>query len=432
MLHITDTEALADFCRRIAGTDFITVDTEFMRTKTYWPQLCLVQVAAPDDAATIDALADGIDLAPLFDIMVAPGIIKVFHAARQDIEIFHHLSGAIPTPMFDTQVAAMVCGFGESVGYETLATRLANAKIDKSLRFTDWSQRPLTDRQLHYALSDVTHLRVAYEKLATQLETSGRTPWLDEEMAILTNPATYLTDPVEAWRRLKTRSSNPRFLAVLKEVAAWRETEAQTRDVTRNRVMRDDTLLDIAAHRPRSRDELLRTRGIDRNSRSPEKAENILAAVTRGMDIPDDQCPRAAKPEPLPKGLGATLDLLKVLLKMKCEAEGVAQKLVASSADLSLIAMDDEAQVPALAGWRRELFGDDALALKHGGRALAIDGKTLRMLPVETGGSAILDPALSAANNSGQAAGGEHEGGGNNSGSSRRRRRRRRKKAPAD
>ncbi len=414
MLHITDTEALADFCRRLAGADFITVDTEFMRTKTFWPQLCLVQIAAPDEAATIDALAEGIDLGPLFDVMAAPGIIKVFHAARQDIEIFHHLSGAIPEPLFDTQVAAMVCGFGDSVGYETLATKLAHAKIDKSMRFTDWSHRPLTERQLHYALSDVTHLRVAYEKLAEQLKTSGRGPWLDEEMAILINPATYITEPADAWRRLKTRSSNPRFLAVLKEVAAWRESEAQGRDVTRNRVLRDETLLDIAAHRPGSREELLRTRGIDRNSRNPEKADNILAAVARGMDIPDDQCPRAAKPEPLPKGLGATLDLLKVLLKMKCEAEGVAQKLVANSADLERIAFDDDAPVAALSGWRRELFGGDALALKHGERALAIDGKALRLIPANTS---------FGANRDGENDGGEN--GGENGGNSRRRRRRR-------
>ncbi|MEE8515808.1 MAG: ribonuclease D, partial [Alphaproteobacteria bacterium] len=365
---------------------------------TYWPQLCLVQVAAPEEAATIDPLAEGIDLGPLFDVMAAPGVIKVFHAARQDIEIFHHLNGAIPKPLFDTQVAAMVCGFGESVGYETLATKLAHAKIDKSMRFTDWSHRPLTDRQLHYALSDVTHLRVAYEKLAQQLVTSGRTRWLDEEMAILTNPATYLTDPADAWRRLKTRSSNPRFLAVLKELAAWRESEAQGRDVTRNRVLRDDTLLDIAAHRPRSREELLRTRGIDRNSRNPEKADNILAAVARGMDIPNDQCPRPAKPEPLPKGLGATLDLLKVLLKMKCEAEGVAQKLVANSADLERIAVDDDAPVAALSGWRRELFGDDALALKHGERALAIDGNVLRLIPANNSVGATRDGEINGGN----------------------------------
>ncbi len=414
MLHITDTEALADFCRRLADADFITVDTEFMRTKTYWPQLCLVQIATPDEAATIDALADGIDLGPLFETMTAPGVIKVFHAARQDIEIFHHLSGTIPEPLFDTQVAAMVCGFGESVGYETLASKLAHAKIDKSMRFTDWSHRPLTERQLHYALSDVTHLRVAYEKLVGQLKTSGRGPWLDDEMAILINPATYITDPADAWRRLKTRSSNPRFLAVLKEMAAWRESEAQGRDLTRNRVLRDETLLDIAAHRPGSREELLRTRGIDRNSRNPDKADNILAAVARGMDIPDDQCPRAAKPEPLPKGLGATLDLLKVLLKMKCEAEGIAQKLVANSADLERIAVDDDASVAALSGWRRELFGDDALALKHGERALAIDGKALRLIPANNGFGANRDGENKAGEN----------GGGNGGNSLRRRRRR--------
>ncbi|MEE8279072.1 MAG: ribonuclease D [Alphaproteobacteria bacterium] len=381
MLVISDTPTLAGFCRRLEQADYITVDTEFMRERTYWPRLCLVQVAGPDEAAVIDALAEGIELAPLLQLMTNPKVLKVFHAARQDIEIFHQLNGAIPAPLFDTQIAAMVCGFGDAVGYETLAAKLAHARIDKSLRFTDWSHRPLSERQLNYALSDVTHLRAAYEKLKRRLKRTGRSGWLEEEMAVLTDPRTYAQDSYEAWRRLKTRSSDARFLAVLREVAAWRDKEAQRRDVPRNRVIRDDTVLDIAAQRPGAARDLDRTRGLVRNQRSPNRNEEILEAVARGLALPEDQCPRLPERVALPRGLAPMVDLFKVLLKMKCEAADVAQKLVASNTDLELIALDDTAEVPALSGWRRTVFGEDALALKHGRLALTIEGKALELVP---------------------------------------------------
>ena len=380
MQVISDSASLAGFCQRLAEADYVTVDTEFMRVRTYWPQLCLVQLAGPDDAAVVDALAEGLDLAPLLGLMADPKVLKVFHAARQDIEIFYRLSGAVPAPLFDTQIAAMVCGFGDAVGYETLVAKLAKARIDKSMRFTDWSHRPLSDKQLDYALSDVTHLRTAYDKLSRRIERTGRSGWLDEEMGGLTAPETYAQDPKEAWRRLKTKSSSPRFYAVLREVTAWRESEAQSRDVPRNRVLRDDILLDIAAHGPQSEQELARTRGLAHNSRSQRTREGILAAVARGLAVPDDQCPLPPRVKPLPRGLKPVVDLLKVLLQAKCEEFDVARKLVANSNDLERIAADDGARVPALSGWRQQVFGDDALALKHGKLALAIDGKALKLV----------------------------------------------------
>ncbi len=386
MQVMSDSASLAGFCQRLAEADYVTVDTEFMRVRTYWPQLCLVQLAGPDDAAVVDALAEGLDLAPLLGLMADPKVLKVFHAARQDIEIFYRLSGAVPAPLFDTQIAAMVCGFGDAVGYETLVAKLAKARIDKSMRFTDWSHRPLSDKQLDYALSDVTHLRTAYGKLSRRIERTGRSSWLDEEMGGLTAPGTYAQDPKEAWRRLKTKSSSPRFYAVLREVTAWREIEAQSRDVPRNRVLRDDILLDIAAHAPRSEHELARTRGLERNSRSPRTREGILAAVARGLAVPDDQCPLPPRIKPLPRGLKPVVDLLKVLLQAKCEEFDVARKLVANSTDLEQIAADDRAEVPALSGWRRQVFGDDALALKHGKVALAIDGKALNLVAFDAPG----------------------------------------------
>lgn len=386
MTMISDTAALAAFCERLSDASFVTVDTEFMREKTYWPQLCLVQVAGPDEARAIDPLAPGIDLAPLFALMANPKVLKVFHAARQDVEIFLHLSGSVPTPLFDTQVAAMVCGFGDAVGYETLATQLARARIDKSMRFTDWAQRPLTERQLHYALSDVTHLRVAYEKLIKLLDKSGRLNWLDEEMNILSEPGTYRTDPWDAWRRLKPRSSSPRFLATLRELAAWREREAQERDLPRQRVIRDEALTEIAAHAPTTVADLARTRGLARSLAEGRLGAALLDAVGRAATLPESDCPQPPDRVDLPRGLAPVVDLLKVLLKMKCDEHDVAQKLVASSSDLEMIAADDEADVPALHGWRRHLFGDDALKLKHGRVALALaaNGKRLRLLPLDS------------------------------------------------
>lgn len=382
---IADNQELAAFCARLSSAPYITVDTEFMREKTYFPQLCLVQVAGPDEAHAIDPLAPGIDLKPLFGLLADTSVLKVFHAARQDIEIFLYLSGAIPTPLFDTQVAAMVCGFGDAVSYETLASQLAKARIDKSMRFTDWSLRPLTEKQVQYALADVTHLRVAYEKLVRKLEKNGRLEWLGEEMAVLTEPGTYRTNPEDAWRRLKPRSSSPKFLAVLKELAAWREREAQERDIPRQRMLRDEALMEIAAHHPVNAGELSRTRGLGKGLVEGKMGAAILDAVQRGLALPEDQIPKPPERVELPRGLGPVVDLLKVLLKMKCDEHGVAQKLVANTSDIEAIAADDNADVAVMHGWRRELFGEDALALKHGrlGLGFCTDGRKLRLVPLD-------------------------------------------------
>ncbi|HZH28503.1 MAG TPA: ribonuclease D [Azospirillaceae bacterium] len=380
---ITTTEDLAAFRQRLVGAAYVTVDTEFMREKTYYPQLCLVQVAGPDEAAAIDPLAPGIDLAPLLDLLADESTLKVFHAARQDLEIFLNIAGSIPTPLFDTQVAAMVCGFGESVSYEQLAGRLANARIDKSSRFTDWSARPLTERQVLYALSDVTHLRAVYDKLSRRLEKTGRAHWLAEEMAILTDPATYRVEPEDAWRRFRVRPTDkPRFLGVLKELAAWREREAQRKDLPRSRVIRDESLLEIAAHAPTTVEDLARTRGLGRSFAEGRYGQEILQAVQRGVGLSEDQLPKPdARPE-VPPGIGPIVELLKVLLKMVCDDADVAPKLVANSADIERLAADDNADVPALHGWRRELFGEQALKLKNGNLALAVQGKRVRVVEV--------------------------------------------------
>ena len=378
MTLIRESAEAAAFCARLRQADTVTVDTEFLRENTYWPKLCLIQLAGPDEAAAIDPLADGMDLAPVFDLLDDRSVLKVFHSGRQDIEIFHHLSGKVPAPIFDSQIAAMVCGFGDSVSYEKLIAKLTGATIDKTSRFTDWARRPLTDRQLAYALDDVIHLRDAYAALRRHLEETGRSRWLDDEMEVLTNPATYLTEPREAWRRLKPRSNSSKFLSILREVTAWREQEAQSRDIPRNRILRDEALLEIASHAPKTVDELTRTRGLTRNMAEGWQGEALLKAVKLGLNVANDDRPRVAKARRLPDGIGPTVELLKVLLKLKCEQHGVAQKLLSSSADLERIAADDNADVPALRGWRRELFGEDALALKHGRIALRIDQGEVR------------------------------------------------------
>ncbi|HXV23576.1 MAG TPA: ribonuclease D [Alphaproteobacteria bacterium] len=383
MTVIIDTPKLAEFCHRQTGADYVTVDTEFIRDNTYWPQLCLIQISGPDAAAVVDPLAPGIDLSPVLALLADRKILKVFHAARQDVEIFYHLTGKIPEPIFDTQVAAMVCGFGEQASFENLAQKLAGTTIDKSSRFTDWSHRPLSDRQIRYALDDVVHLRPIYDRLERQLEKNGRASWLTEEMSVLTDPTTYRVDPADAWRRLKVRAGKPRFLAVLKEVAAWREEEAQRRDLPRNRLIRDEALLEIAAHMPASVEELGRMRGLSRGTAEGRVGQAILVTVQRALARPESEWPRPEPKPELPSGLAPLIDLLRVLLKTKCEAEGVAQKLVASAADLELIAADDEAKVPALGGWRRTLFGEDALALKHGALALGVKGRRIALIPLK-------------------------------------------------
>lgn len=382
---ITDSQSLAEFCERLSTAEVVTVDTEFLRDSTYWPRLCLVQMASPDEARCVDTLAEGIDLSPMFELMKNERVLKVFHAARQDLEIFFNLMNDFPKPLFDTQVAAMVCGFGDQVGYETLVNKLARAQVDKSSRFTDWSRRPLTEKQITYALGDVTHLRVVYKKLAARLEQTGRSRWVQAEMEELTNPANYIMDPEVAWRRLKARTKSPRFLSVLKELAAWREREAQSRDMPRGRLVKDDALLEIAAQMPNNIDDLARVRALPSGVAKGRLGPELLEAVERGKAIPDSEAPELPQRRDLPPGLGPVVDLLKVLLKMRCEENDVAQKLIANVDDLEQIAADDEANVPALHGWRRELFGRDALDLKHGRLALAVspDGKRIEAVELE-------------------------------------------------
>ena len=377
---VADTASLRALCERLAASRFIAVDTEFMRDRTYWPRLCLVQLASSDEAAAVDALAPDIDLAPLMALMHDPGVLKVFHAARQDIEIFYHRDGRIPAPLFDTQVAGMVCGFGDQVGYEKLVAKLARASIDKTQRFTDWARRPLTRKMYDYAISDVTHLRVVYEKIAARLERDGRASWLAEEMKTLTDPATYRLEPSDAWLRLKTRLRKPRQLAVLREVAAWRETEAQRRDVPRNRVLRDEALNEVAAQEPETREELWKLRSLSRGHIGKDAADALLAVVSSVRAAPASTYPKERKPQPVANHAGPSADLLKVLLKLRCEENDVAQKLVASADDVEAIARDDRADVRALRGWRREIFGEDALALKHGRIALGIEDGNIRVI----------------------------------------------------
>jgi ribonuclease D len=383
IIPITDSAELKEFCRRHSRVPYVTVDTEFLRDKTYWPILCLIQVAGPEEAVVIDPMAKDIDLGPLDKLMANPKVLKVFHAARQDLEIFFHRTGSVPAPIFDTQVAAMVCGFGDQVGYETIVNTLVGAALDKMSRFADWSRRPLTQKQLEYALADVVHLRPVYDELARRLEESGRAEWLEEEMATLTDPETYRLDPELAWRRLKSRGGNKRFFAVLKEIAAWREREAQKRDIPRNRIMRDDSLLDIAAHAPQNEETLGRTRGLSKGFAEGKMGEGVLEAIKRGLKLPDDQIPNRPKRERLPQGIGPLTDLLKVLLKHECEKNHVASRLVASSDDLTRIAADDRADVPALKGWRRDMFGKMALDLKHGRLALSCQKGQVMVIKTE-------------------------------------------------
>ncbi|MBM3567656.1 MAG: ribonuclease D [Alphaproteobacteria bacterium] len=378
MTVLTDSAAVAALCSRLAAAPYVAIDTEFMRDNSYWPKLCLVQLAVPGEAAAIDPLAAGIDLAPLWQLMAAP-VLKVFHAARQDIEVFVHRSGRVPAPLFDTQIAAMVCGFGEAASYETLAARLARAQIDKSARFTDWSRRPLSERQIAYALSDVTHLCVVYERLAEMLGQSGRADWVGEELAALVDPALYRADPAEAWKRLRVRGGNPRMLGVLAAIAAWREREAQARDLPRGRLIKDEALIEIAAHPPRVTDDLRSVRLLPRGFSESRLAEPLLAAVKAGLAAPAPAVERNGR-RTNGAELGPLVDLLKVLLKAKCEAEGVAPRLVADAEDLEALAAEDAPDLPALHGWRRALFGDDALALKAGRLSLAAEGRRVKLI----------------------------------------------------
>ena len=369
---ITTTEELATTCERLARHPFVTIDTEFLRETTYYPLLCVAQLASSDEAVVIDALAPGIDLKPFFELMADERVLKVFHAARQDIEIVWHRANIIPHPIFDTQVAAMVLGHGDSISYDQLVQRITGDTLDKSNRFTDWTRRPLSTAQVTYAVSDVTHLRDVYTALVADLGRRGRTDWMDDEMEILTSPDTYRADPARAWMRLKTRVRKPKELAVLIEVAAWREREAQTRDVPRSRVLKDDTIGDIAVQAPTTPERLASLRSLPKGFERSKWGEGILEAVKRGLARDPKSLPQIERPKPAPNG-AATVELLKVLLRMTSERHGVAAKVIATVDDLDRIAGDDEADVPALKGWRRELFGERALDLKHGRLALAIE-----------------------------------------------------------
>lgn len=384
MRTITTTEDLAAYCEMAKSQPYVTLDTEFLRERTYWSRLCLIQMALPGagEAVLIDPI-EGSDMSmePLYDLFRHEATVKVFHAARQDLEIFFVEGAVFPKPLFDTQIAAMVCGFGEQVGYETLVKKIARADLDKTSRFTDWSRRPLSDAQKEYALADVTHLRVIYEWLSGQLAKNGRADWVAEELGILTDPATYTVDPDEAWQRIKTRTSSGRFLAVVKALARFRERYAQTQNVPRSRVMKDDALLELASTRPTSIEELGRSRLLLREGRKPEIADGILAAVKEGLEMKPEDLPRVENGRDQLQVNPALADLLRVLLKAKSESLGVAPRLIASSAELDLIAAGDR-DVPALSGWRREAFGEDAMRLCKGEIALSAKGHEVRVVQI--------------------------------------------------
>jgi ribonuclease D len=373
MRIVDSSEALAALVSELESAPYIALDTEFMRDQTYWPKLCLLQVAAPGGiAAIVDPMAD-VDLAPFYKLLAAPHIVKVLHAARQDIEIFHHQGHVIPDPMFDTQIAAMVCGFGEAASYETLARKLAHAEIDKSARFTDWSRRPLSPRQLEYALADVTHLCVVYEALEAQLKRSVRESWVAEEMAALQDPALYRLDPADSWKRLKARTSNKRFFAMLAAIAAWREREAQTRDIPRNRVIKDEALLEIASHPPDSAEGLERIRAVPKGFAASKLGKGLLDAIEAGRHAPPPEGIEFDRPRRKREPSPAVIDLLKTLLRLRAEASHVAPRLIANSDDIERIAAYEDDGVAALHGWRADVFGEDARALRDGKLAIALE-----------------------------------------------------------
>lgn len=387
MKTITTTQALQEYCKTASEFPYVTVDTEFLRERTYYSKLCLVQLAVPGDddekdAVLVDPLADGLSLEPLYDLFRDESVVKVFHAARQDLEIFFVEAGVFPKPLFDTQVAAMVCGFGDQAGYETLVRKIVREQVDKSSRFTDWSRRPLTDAQKTYAVGDVTHLRGVYTFLAAELERSGRAGWVEEELKVLTTPATYIIEPEEAWKRLKTRTNSGEFLAITRELAQFRESHAQSRNIPRNRVYKDDALMELASTKPGNMQELGRSRLLLREARRGDIADGILAAVKAGLAVPKDQ-----QPKPVRSGREklqvnpALADLLRVLLKARCEQEKVAQKLIANAADLDAMAAGKR-DIAALSGWRAQVFGDDARMLCDGKVALVAKGARVETIPV--------------------------------------------------
>jgi len=377
---ITTTEDLEAACLRLARHPYIAVDTEFLRETTFWPILCVVQLASDDEALAIDALAEGLDLQPLLGLMADDRVVKVFHAARQDLEIFWKLAGVLPTPLFDTQVAAMVCGYGDQVSYSELVQSVCRVTIDKSSRFTDWARRPLAEAQIDYAIGDVTHLRDVYKALTKRLAATGRQSWLDDEMRTLTSPEIYEQHPERAWERYKGRARKPRDLAVLMELAAWRESEAQARDVPRSRVLKDDVLIELALAAPRSVEALANLRAFPRGMERSRAGTEILEAIERGVARDPKTLPKIERERRNGANIAATVELLKVLLRQVSEESGVAGKLIATVDELEAIAGNDKADVPALSGWRRKLFGQRALELKHGRLALTVEnGKVVTL-----------------------------------------------------
>ena len=366
-----DLKALVD---ELKGMPYLALDTEFMRDSTYWPKLCLLQIAAPGVAAIVDPLADGIDLAPFFPLLKNPRIVKVLHAGRQDIEIFWCRGRVIPDPLFDTQIVAMVCGFGEAASYETLARKIAHVQVDKSARFTDWARRPLSKRQLEYALADVTHLCTVYEALSAQLAKSKRESWVAEEITALKNEELYALDPVHAWKRLKPRTNNKRFLAALAAVAAWREREAQTRDVPRGRVLKDEVLLEIAAQPPDNAEALERIRAVPKGFAASRMGKSLLESVVESRDAsPPEVAEQPERKRHRREPSAAAVDLLKTLLRLRAEDAGVAPRLIANNDDIERLAAGDDEGVAALHGWRGEVFGKDAVALRKGSLAIALE-----------------------------------------------------------
>ena len=385
-MRIVETnEALRAFVAELAQAPYLALDTEFLRDQTYYPKLCLIQVAAPGIEAIIDPLAPGIDLKPFYELIARPDIVKVLHAARQDIEIFYLQGDVLPNPLFDTQIAAMVCGFGDAASYETLARKIAHVEIDKSARFTDWSHRPLSKRQLEYALADVTHLRVIFEWMKAKLEKTGRFAWVAEEVAALQDPTLYKLDPELAWKRLKPRTSNKRFLAILASLAAWREREAQARDIPRGRVLKDEALTEIAAHPPETPEALERIRAVPKGFANSKLGKGLLEAITQGLvaqppegAVSDNKQRRRREPSP------AVIDLLKTLLRLRAEAAGVAPRLIANAEDIERLAANEDDGVAALHGWRNEVFGKDAIALRKGDLAIALENGEAVVVELET------------------------------------------------
>lgn len=379
---VTDTAALAALCERLAAEPYVTIDTEFMRERTYYPELCVVQLGGAQDVAVIDTLAPGLDLAPLGALLADAGVIKVFHAARQDVEIFLERFGSVPAPLFDTQVAAMVAGFGDQVGYDALVSALTGGQIDKAHRFSDWAARPLSPAQVTYAAADVTYLRQVYERLSEKLARDGRLDWVAEEMAVLALPGTYRPEPETMWERLRPRTANRRMLGLLRAAAAWREREAQRVNIPRQRLLKDESLLEIAATAPTSADALTRVRGISRGFAEGKSGAGLVAALQEAAALPDAALPEAPRAKDGPRASPALVSLLKVLLAAKCEEHNVAPKLLASSDDLDRLATEAEPDIPALHGWRREMFGADALALKAGSITLGVAGKRVKLVRV--------------------------------------------------